>query len=166
MPAIGAAALLLLVAPGPQIVTDEVFEVPTKEWRYVVAPVKEVPVTVRWDYAVISGTGTVRATLVNADGLDDLKQGNREAMTGPFTREGMFSRVVGVRDDYAVVLENSATGTARVRLRVALDYSARGRPHARTLSLERRLAVIAISATVFLAIVSYSARKLLGAMRR
>jgi len=64
-----------------------------------------------------------------------------------------------------VVIENRGASRANVRLRVSLDFSEQGRPQARYLSPERRWAVIAISASVFLAIVAYSARKLLGAMR-
>ena len=56
-------------------------------------------------------------------------------------------------------------GPVDVRLRVSLDFSARGRPRAQVLSPERRFAVIVISATLFLGIVFYSARKLLGVMR-
>jgi hypothetical protein len=64
-----------------------------------------------------------------------------------------------------VVLENGSAGSTSVKLRVTLDFSERGRPQARYLSRERRLAVIAISLSVFFGIVFYSAKKLLGAMR-
>ncbi len=159
-----AAVLLALVAPGLQTLTDEVFQIPAKEWRYVAVTVKQVPVTVDCDFRVISGAGAVRAALVNADGLDDWKQGNRSAASAPAPRGG-FSRTVSVPDEYAVIVENSGGGDASIRLRVLLDSSGRGQPQAKYLSPERRLAVIAISATVFFAIVSYSAKKLLGAMR-
>ncbi len=157
---------MLLFALDAQTLTDEVFEVPAREWRYVAVTLKQVPVTVNCDFAVISGTGAVRVALVNGEGLDDLKQGRREPLRqGAFSRQGVFRRVVGVPDEYAVVLENSGIGSARVRLRLSLDFSGRGQPQARTLSPDRRLAVIGISATVFLAIVTFSARKLLGVWR-
>jgi hypothetical protein len=163
--AISATALVLLFALDSQTVTDEVFEVPAREWRYVGVTLKQVPVTVHCDFGVISGSGAVRVGLVNGEGLDDLKQASGAALdSGAFTRQGSFSRMVGVPEEYFVILENSGRGSARVRLRLSLDFSGRGQPQARTLSPQRRLAVIAISATVFLAIVTYSARKLLAVM--
>jgi hypothetical protein len=103
---------------------------------------------------------------VNPEGLDDLKKGDHSPLaSGAILRQGTFHRVVSVADEYAVVLENTGRGPATVRLQVVLDYSASGRPQARYLSRERRLGVILISTTVFLAIVGYSARRLLGVMR-
>ena len=159
-----AVLLLALVVPGLQTLTDEVFQIPAKEWRYVALTVKEVPARVDCNFHVMSGAGAVRVALVNADGLDDWKHGNRNAAGAP-APQGRFSRTVSVPDEYAVIIENSGRGDASVRLRVTLDSSGRGQPQARYLSPERRLAVIAISATVFFAIVSYSAKKLLGAIR-
>jgi hypothetical protein len=164
--AMSATVLMLLFALDSQTVTDEVFEVPASEWRYVAVTLRQVPVAVNCDFGVLSGTGAVRVAVVNGAGLDDLKQGNREPLgSGVFARQGTFSRVVGVPDEYAVILENSGRGSARVRLRLSLDFSGRGQPLARTLSPQRRLVVIAIGATIFLAIVAYSARRLLAVMR-
>lgn len=161
-----AAVLVVLLAPASQTLTDEVFQIPAKEWRYVEVAVKQVPATVDCDFHVISGADGVRVVLVNAEGLDDWKQGTREAAGArTLARQGGFRRVVSVPDEYAVIVENGGRGEASVRLRVSLDSSGRGQPQARYLSAERRLAVIAISATVFFAIVSYSAKKLLGAIR-
>ena len=160
-----AAALLVLLASGPQTLLDEVFPVPAAEWRYVPVALKQPPVTVECEFRMISGTGAVRVALVNREGLNELRQGEREAMgAGAFQRQGRFSRMIVVPDEYAIAIENRGPGPAAVRLRVSLDFSERG-PQALYLSPERRLAVILISATVFLTIVVYSARKLLGAMR-
>jgi hypothetical protein len=161
-----AALLLLWLAAGPQVLLDEVFHVPAGEWRYVPVILKQPPVTVDCDFRVISGNGAVRVVLVNRDGLDTLRGGDREPLgSGALAQQGQFSRTVGLPDEYAVVLENGGRGPVSVRLRVSLDFSARGRPRAQVLSPERRFAVIVISATVFLGIVFYSARKLLGVMR-
>jgi hypothetical protein len=161
-----APALLLLFAAGVQPLADEIFQVPAGEWRYVSLALKQVPVTVECDAGVISGGGAVRVALLNQQGLDDLKQGDRSPLaSGAILRQGTFQRVVSVADEYALVLENMGRDAATVRLQVSLDFSERGRPQARYLSHERRLGVILISTTVFLAIVAYSARKLLGVMR-
>ena len=161
-----AALMVLWLAAGPQVLLDEVFHVPAGEWRYVPVILKQPPVTVDCNFRVISGNGAVRVVLVNQDGLDTLRGADREPLgSGAFTQQGQFSRLVSVPDEYAVVLENGGRGQVDVRLRVSLDFSARGRPRVQVLSPERRFAVIVISATVFLGIVFYSARKLLGVMR-
>lgn len=161
-----AALLLALFAPAPQMVTDEVFQIPAKEWRYVDVPVKQVPATVRCEFRVISGKGTVRVELLNADGLDDWKQGHRETKgAGALGTGDGFSHVIRVPDEYAVVIDNGGREPASVRLRVLLDSSESDQPRPMYLSPERRLAVIAISAVVFLGIVTYSAKKLLTVMR-
>jgi hypothetical protein len=161
-----AALLLLWLAAGSQLLLDEVFHVPTGEWRYVPVILKQPPATVDCDFRVISGNGTVRVVLVNREGLDTIRGGDRDPLgSGAFAQQGQVSRMVSLPDEYAVVLENGSRGPVSVRLRVSLDFSARGRPRAQTLSPERRFAVIVVSATFFLGIVFYSARKLLGVMR-
>jgi hypothetical protein len=156
-------ALFAVVARG-QTLLDEVFQIPAGEWRYMTVLLKQVPVTVECDSRVISGNGAIGIALVNREGLDDLKQGERLG-SGALQRQGTFSRVVSVADEYAVVLDNRGPGAATVRLRVSLDFSERGRPQARYLPPEKRFVVIVISASVFLGIVLYSGRKLLGVMR-
>jgi hypothetical protein len=126
---------------------------------------KQLPVTIEYEFHVISGDGAIRAALVNLEGLDALKKGDREPLgSGAFQKQGNVSHLIGVPDEYAVVIENRGPGRASVRLRVSLDFSER-RVQVRYLSSERRWAVIVISTSVFLAIVLISARKLLGAMR-
>jgi len=159
------ALLLLLFAVDSQTLLDEVVEVPPSDWRYAQVMLKQLPVTIEYEFKVISGDGAIRAALVNLEGLEDVKKGDREPLgSGAFQRQGSFSRLIGVPDEYAVVIENRGPGRASVRLRVSLDFSER-RVQVRYLSPERRWAVVVISACVFLAIVLISARKLLGAMR-
>lgn len=161
-----AALLLLFFASEQQTLLDEVVEVPPAEWRYVPVVLKQPPVTIEYAFHVISGEGQVRVVLVNQEGLDAVRQGDSDPLaSGPFQKQGSFSRLISVPDEYAVVIDNKGSGRASVRLRISLDFSERGRPQARYLSPERRWAVIGISASVFLAIAFYSARKLLGAMR-
>jgi hypothetical protein len=160
-----AALLLMFFAADAQTLLDEVVEVPSNDWRYAQVVLKQLPVTIEYEFQVISGDGAIRAALVNLEGLEDVKKGDREPLgSGAFQRQGSFSRLIGVPDEYAVVIENRGPGRASVRLRVSLDFSER-RVQVRYLSSERRWAVIGISASVFLAIVLISARKLLGAMR-
>jgi len=160
-----AVLLLLLFAADSQTLFDEVVEVPPAEWRWVQVGLKQLPVTIEYEFHVISGDGAVRAVLVNQEGLDDLKKGDREPLgSGAFQKQASFSRLIGVPDEYAVVIENRGPARASVRLRVSLDFSER-RVQVRYLSPQRRWAVIGISASVFFGIVLFSARKLLSAMR-
>ena len=160
-----AALLLMFFAADAQTLLDEVVEVPSNDWRYAQVVLKQLPVTIEYEFQVISGDGAIRAALVNLEGLEDVKKGDREPLgSGAFQRQGNFSRLIGVPDEYAVVIENRGPGRASVRLRVSLDFSER-RVQVRYLSSKRRWAVIGISTSVFLAIVLISARKLLGAMR-
>ena len=159
------ALLLLLFAVDSQTLMDEAVDVPANDWRYAQVMLKQLPVTIEYEFQVISGDGAIRAALVNQEGLEDLKKGDREPLgSGAFQKQGSFSRLIGVPDEYAVVIENRGPGRASVRLRVSLDFSDR-RVQVRYLSPQRRWAVIGISTCVFLAIVLISARKLLGAMR-
>jgi hypothetical protein len=160
-----AALLLLLLASDAQTLFDEAVEVPPAEWRYASVVLKQLPVNIEYEFHVISGDGAVRAALVNQEGLDNLKKGSRDPLgSGAFQKQASVSRLISVPDEYAVVIENRGPGRASVRLRVSLDFSGR-RVQVRYLSSERRWAVIAISASVFLGIVLFSARKLMGAVR-
>src|SRR5215469_10056940 len=114
---VSVPALLLLLASVSQTLVDEVFQVPAGEWRYVAIALKQVPVTADCDFHVISGKGAVRVELVNRKGLNDWKQGARDALgSAPFQSEGVFRRVVSVADEYAVVLESGRQAPATVRL--------------------------------------------------
>jgi len=161
-----AVLILLWLATSPHALLDEVFHVPAGEWRYVPVILKQPPVTVDGDFRVISGSGAVRMVLLNREGLDTLRGGEREPLgSGAMAPQGQLSRLVSLPDEYAVVLENRGPSPVDVRVRVSLDFSTRGRPRAQVLSPGRRFGVIVISATVFLGIVLYSARRLLGVMR-
>ena len=160
------ALLALWAAMGTQVLFDEVSQIPASQWRYHSLTMKQTPVTVDYQFKVVSGNTGVRVTLVNRDALDQIRGGDREPMEStPFRLEGSFRRLVSNPDEYAVVVENGGVGPVAVMLRVTLDFSERGLPQARYISPERRLAVIGISLTAFLVVVIYSARKLLAATR-
>jgi hypothetical protein len=154
---------LLLVAAPHVDVTDEVYEIPANDWRWVEISLTQRTGVVSARYVVLSGAGAVRAallpkeqvkTLRSGDGLDDFDP-TAAAAAGELKRP---TREPGV---YAVVVENRSPGPASVRLRVAVDF-----PVATTISSQRQLTVIVISFAVFFAIVGFSARRLLRAVRR
>lgn len=163
------AALLLLLATGPQVLLDEVFNIPAAEWRYVPVVLNQLPVTLECQFRVVSGSAHVRAALANREGLERLRLSRSPEFLAAtaFRAQGNFRYPVREPDEYAVILENSREGGAPavVELRVSLDFSARGQPQVRYLSPQRRLVVILVSLAVFLAIVTYSGWKLLGVLR-
>jgi len=164
--AVNAALVLALAGPAAQTLTDEAIQIPPRKEAIRIMNLEQVPVRVECEFHVLSGANGVRAVMVNAEGLDSWKRGNRDAAgAGSFVRQGGFNRVVSVPDDYAVIVENAGAEMANVRLRVALDYSERGLPQAKYVSTARRVTVVLISTTVFLAIVGYSARRLWGLLR-
>lgn len=154
---------LLLVAAPHVDVTDEVYEIPAKDWRWVEISLTQRTGVVSARYVVLSGAGAVRAallpkeqmkTLRSGDGLDDF-DATAAGSVGELRRP---TRELGV---YAVVVENRSAGPASVRLRVAIDF-----PVATTISPQRQLTVVGISFAVFFAIVAFSAKRLLRALKR
>ena len=83
-----------------------------------------------------------------------------EIATTPIGPRGYLRISVHDPDTY-IAIENRGSRTAGVRLRVFLE-----RANVRYLSRRRHLAVILISFGVFFAIVTFSARRLLKAIRR
>ena|ERR1044071_4397390 len=63
--------------------------------------------------------------------------------------------------DYCFVVLNNGSGASLVHLRIWLEY-----PGVEQLSPQRQLTVIVLSFAVFFAIVGFSARKLLRAVRK
>jgi hypothetical protein len=162
-------ALLLLLAAtaaGSIVLTDDVFQIPPGEWRWVRFEIRQRPATVECRLEAVGG-GEVRAELVNRTELERIherKQHDALASTDP-ARTGSLSQYIDQAGEYAVVVENAGEQPAAVRLNVALDFTAPP-PVSRSLSPTRRLTVILVSFAMFFAIVTVSARALLRAMKQ
>jgi hypothetical protein len=156
------AALLLLFAPASQVLVDEVFEIPASQWRFAPVTPAHTPARLECDFRVVSGNAPVRVVLMDGEEFRRLKAGDRELLdpAEPALR-GTLARLVSASEEYDVVVDNGqAGGPIRVKLRVT-EY----RLLVNQLSPERRFAVIVISVSVFLAIVIFSGRRLLRAVR-
>jgi hypothetical protein len=162
-------ALLLLAAATRVELVDEVYTIPPAEWRYVEVQLRQTPVAVNGSFQVLSQGAQVRVALLSRADLERLRADQPHgflAATQPSSR-GTLNYHLQRAGEYAVVVDNRALHTpVRVHLRVSLDFSGRPEPGVRTLSPERRLAVILISFAVFFGIVTWSARKLLRAARQ
>ena len=106
--------------------------------------------------------GQVRVAPVNREELDAWLAGrsHQEMAATPPSRRGRLRMAINDLDTY-VAIDNAGPQAAKVRLHVFLEE-----PQVRYLSRRRQLAVIILSFGVFFAIVSFSARKLLKAIRK
>ena len=160
-------ALILLLAASRVELVDEVYQIPASEWRYVDLGLKQRPAVVSARFDAEGSDARVRLTLLRAEDLEKfrsgLPHGNIESTSaGP---RGGLSYDVPTPGDYVLVIDNDAPAPVAVRLNVWLDFGRHG-PTITQLSPRRQLTVVLISFAVFFAIVSFSARRLLQAVRR
>ena len=165
MLALACLALPALSAAASEVV-DGVHQIPAGDWKFVDVALHQRPARISASYEVLSGSGKVRAALMLREDLERMSGDlPGSILVTPEGRRGYFADRVRRRGDYVVVLDNQdGREAATVRLRVGLDFGARGVDVGR-LTPQRQLVVVAISCVAFLGIVSFSARKLLKAMR-
>ena len=156
------AALLLLAVFAQVDLIDETFEIPASDWRYVPRPLTQQPAMLDCVFQSNRPDAQVRVVLLSHADLNAWRVGrdHEEIAATPAGPRGALRTSVHDVDTY-VAIENRAPQPVRVRLRVSLEQ-----PRVRYLSRSRQLAVIVISFGVFFAIVSFSARKLLKAIRK
>ena len=157
------ALMLLLAVSRPVVLTDDVYQIPAGEWRWVRFDIHHQPTTVQCRFETV-GSGEVQAELVSRTDLELIRQHkSHDSLASTDTaRTDKFNQFVGDPGEYAVVIENPGKSPAAVRVTVALSF---GQPDSRYLSRDRRLAVILISSVMFFAIVTFSARALLRAIK-
>jgi hypothetical protein len=156
-------ALFLLASSV--VLRDDVNTVPPERWRYERFVTKEqLPVYVDCTFRVVKGPA-VRVELMTADNLEALRRGEpHEFITE--SSDGDLHQEIGVPGTFAVVVMNPDKALAAdVSMRLSLDFSAKSLKVTGELSPEKKLVVMVLSFTGFLAIVSLSARKLILVMR-
>ena len=161
-------ALYLMAVPafGAAVLTDDVYQLPAGEWRWVPFEIHHRAATAECHFETAGG-GEVSAELVTRSELELIRQHKRHdslALTDT-GRSGAFSQYIQDPGEYAVVIENEGKQTIAVHLSVALSFAAQ-KPVSQYLSPTRRLTVILVSFAAFFAIVTFSARALLRAMNR
>lgn len=165
---IAFAWILLLAAPTSIELVDEVYRIPPAEWRYVELDLKQQPALVSASYQVEAGSQQVRLALIRREDLERLRDGLPHgilAVTAPGP-SGNLDYHVRRPGDYVIVLDNQAgPKPAAVHLRIGLNFSGGQEPEVTQISPRRQLTVIAISFAVFFGIVTYSARRLLRAIK-
>ena len=163
-----AIPALLLAAALSLPLVDDSFTIGPSDWRYVEVVLKQRAASVDCEFRLLSGGRGVRAILLERAELDRLRSGlrPRELAATPVETGGRLHFNLSRKGDYALVFENPGEKKpAQVHVRVTLDFSAREVPQARVLPPRRRAAVVVISFAVFFAIVTWSARRMLGTLR-
>jgi len=163
------AWILLFAATSRVELVDETYTIPADNWRYIELELKQLPVTVECDYAAASGTGAVRIALMRRHDLERLRARQPHGILAA-TEAGARGRLdhhIRAPGEYVLVIDNrDQPRPAEVHLRVSLDFASRRAPGITYVSPQRRLAVILISFGVFFGIVTWSARRLLAAVRK
>ncbi|HTQ52985.1 MAG TPA: hypothetical protein VMI94_00905 [Bryobacteraceae bacterium] len=156
------AVLLLLAAFSRVDLIDEHFEIPASDWRYVPRALTHDPAIVDCVFQADRPDAQVRLVMLSEADLNAWRMGrdHEEAATTPVGPRGLLRVSVHDPDTY-IAIENRGTRAAGVRLRIFLEQA-----NVRYLSRSRQLAVILISFGVFFGIVTFSARRLLKAIRR
>nr|MDQ2900471.1 hypothetical protein [Acidobacteriota bacterium] len=111
------------LASAPQaVLTDDVYQIPAREWRFVEFVLKQQPVAVECNFQVVSAGPGVRLELVTKEELRQFlfsKPHESLAITGYETR-GELRLPVRTPGEYAIVIASSplARASASVHLRL------------------------------------------------
>jgi hypothetical protein len=167
---IGLAWILLQLASTQVDLVDEIYQIPPGEWRSIEIGLKESAATLSAEYEARAGSSEVRVVLMERRDLESMRDGRAHgglAATAPGASGSLRYRVRRA-GEYAIVVDNrrAHTRAAQVRVRVSADFAPQFAPIVTELTPQRQLTVILISFACFSAVVTYSARRLLRAVKR
>jgi len=159
--------IVFLAASTTVQLVDEVYRIPAREWRWVPVSLRQQPALITAVYRAQDGPTQIRLRLIRRADLDKFREGLPPGVIAAtaFGANGSLAHPIAVPGDYVILVENEGDTPARVRLRIALDFSRAG-PRVTRLTPQRQFTVIAISFAVFFGIVTWSARRLLRAVRK
>jgi hypothetical protein len=161
------ALALLVGAGGTSPDAGEPFRLESGDFRWIPFTVRQTPSEVDCHFEVVKGNPSVHIELLPMSEFRQFNRGREHdtmALT-PSGRTGDFRRVIDVRGQYAVVVENArGAPPATVLLRVQTNLNPDA-DVAQTLPPGRRLAVVLISFVFFFVTAGWSGRKLIRAMR-
>lgn len=164
---IAIALLPAILAAGAQE-KGQPFRLEPGDYRWQTIAIRQTPSQVDCHFEVLSGGPSVHVELLPLSEFRQFDRGqdHETLVTTPDGRNGDFRRIIDVSGQYAVVVVNGKRAPpATVSLEVRTSVNPRARDTARTLPPRRRLTVILISFAFFFVTVTWSARKLLRAMR-
>lgn len=159
---IGVAAQT--VTPSRVELVNEEYQIAPGDWQWVEVNLKQRAGAILANFQVLSGPASVRLVLMSRPDLDNMPMGALAQTQA--AANGSFMHRVRQVGNYALVVENqSRTAPSIVHLNVWIDFARPGRT-VETLPPQRQLTVILVSFAVFFGIVTWSARRLLRAVRR
>jgi len=148
--------------------TDEVYQIPAKEWWWVEVNLRQKPAEVSAHFAVQSGPRKVRVALMTRDDLERLNTDMPHgvlAVSDP-APSGTLTYRVRHRGNYVLLVDNrDGNQPAAVHLRIALDFAPTP-PAVTAISPQRQVTVVLMSFAFFAGVVTYSARRLWLARQR
>jgi len=166
------ALLLLFFSPNQrqEWIPSQVIEVPAHDWGQFEIALLQRPAFVDANFAVVSGSPTMRMALLDRADFERLRNGDPHGMLAATGAGAIGALHYHVRRPgrYVIVLDNRASvdRPTKVRVSVWVDFSPPGGPDVSEISPERRLIVVLISCTVFFSVVTFSLRRILRAVKR
>lgn len=161
---IAFAWIVLLAATTRIELVNQDYQIAPADWQWVPVSLKQQAGMMEARFETQPGSGLVRLVLMRRQDLDDMPHGAL-ALTGRGA-SGDLGQYIQEPGDYALVVDNrESRQAANVHLSVWMDF-VRRRTRVQTASRERQMTVILVSFAVFFAIVGWSAKRLLGAVRR
>jgi hypothetical protein len=164
---ISIALLATSLAAGAQE-KGQPFRLEPGDYRWQKITIRQTPSQVDCNFKVLSGNPSVHLELLPLSEFRQFDRGQDHdtLVVTPDGRSGDFRRIIDVSGDYAVVVVNGKRAPpATVSFEVRTSVNPKAGDTAQTLSPQRRLTVILISFVFFFVTVTWSARKLLRAMR-
>jgi hypothetical protein len=138
------------------------------DYRWQKITIRQTPSQVDCHFEVLSGSPSVHLELLPMSEFRQFDRGEEHdtLVVTPDGRSGDFRRIIDVKGEYAAVVRNGKRAPpATVSFEVRTTVNPNIRDTARTLPPRRRLTVILISFAFFFVTVTWSARRLLRAMR-
>jgi hypothetical protein len=164
---IALAWILLAAAPARVELVNEVYSIPSGEWRYIELGLRQRAAYVSASFEAMEGSRQLRLALMRREDVEHLRNGMPHGVMAvtPAGDSGRLGHHAGVPGDYVLVVDNLANTAAKVHLRVTLDFAGHDGEGVRELSWQKQLTVVLISLAVFFGIVSWSAQRLLRAWK-
>lgn len=145
------------------VLTDAVVTVPPLEWASVPVSIKQENSFVECAFAVHESAARVQVLLVDRTNALRFHRGRRPQplYATSYAHEGRFRVSVPNAGEYVLLVDNQLEGRKPVDVDVRINVTREAEVPVRTLSEEKRSAVVALSLLFFGAVVTFSARQFL-----
>jgi hypothetical protein len=164
------ACMLLLAASSSVELFDETVTIARGKWNFFdVIPLRQRAATVDARFQVLSGPKQVRLALMTHRDAEhmDAEDPYGVLIATHLAARGTLTYRASRPDDYVLVVDNrDGTVAATVRVQASLDFGPPRAPEAIQATPARQITVIVLSFLFFFGVVTYSARRILRALRQ